>query len=143
MEDIRVQCEDYDTETYKVLRTELFTKDYFKYNHQIFTVALLIGKYLLRQRLPLESPKELIRLETLERNDEMDILKCIAIEEKDDATIISNYKEIFNICEEYANSGIKELYKWASDKEFFETKMATFLLDIFDENENIYKKYID
>lgn len=142
MEDIRLQVEIDDAENiYKNLRTELFTKEYFEYNHEIFTTALLIGKYLFNQREPLKTSKGFIRLDSLINKDEMDVLRCVAIEETNDATIISDYKEIFNICEEYANKGIKELYKWAKDKETFEIKLSTFLLDNFDKNLKIYEKY--
>jgi len=142
MEDIRLRAEIDDADNiYPSLRKELFTKEFFKTNIEIFTVSLLLGKYMIGKRQTLRTSKEFIRIESIENKDEMDILKCVAIDETNNVNIISNYKEIFNICEEYANCGIKKLYSWTNDKEDFKTKLSTFLLEVFEKNSEIYKKY--
>lgn len=142
MEDVRIYAESEDAQiTYKKIRTEPFTNKYFKETHEIFTMALLIGKYILNNREPLKTRKDIIRIETLEKYDDIDILKTIAIEENNDVTILSDIKEIFKICEEYANSGIKELKKWTANEETFQNKLSENLINIYQKNEEIISKY--
>lgn len=144
MEDIRIYVEVDDAEkTYKDIREKSYLKEYKWKNHQIFTMALLIGKYVIDKREPLKSKKGFIRSESVEHKDEMDIFKCIAIEETEDVNLINDTKEIFEICEEYANSGIKELKKWCKDKDEFDNNISEVLLDYFEENKEIYLKYQD
>lgn len=142
MDDIRIFVENEDAEkTYKELREKSVLGNYLDKNHQLFTMAVLIGKYVLNKKEPLKRKKGFIRRDSIENTAEMDILRCIAIEEVDDVKVISDLKEIFEICEEYANVGIKELKKWTRSKAEFEVKISEVLIDKFEENKEIYSKY--
>ena len=143
MQDIRIYVEQEDAEeTYKNIRLNGFTKNYFKETYEIFIMSLLIGKYILNKKEPLKNPiKGFIRIETLEKKDAFDIMKCIAIEETKDVNVLSDIKSIFQICEEYANSGIKELKKWTVNEETFQTKLAENLLEFYEKNSPIINKY--
>ena len=142
MEDIRIYVETDDAENiYKNIRTEFFTKNYFTNNIEIFSMAVMIGKYILNKREPLQSRKSFIRYESIENSNEMDIFKCIAIEETEDVTVINNIKEIYEICEEYANAGIKELKKWVVNEDTFQNKLSEYLIEFNEQNKIYSSKY--
>jgi hypothetical protein len=75
----------------------------------IFLLAMAIGKQSGGGRLKLASKSR-----TMPRNalteEEIWIMTCVAFEEKEgDLNVLSDPKELVNICEEYANAGIRKL----------------------------------
>ena len=77
-----------------------------------FFVALGLG-YMQGQRTPLKS-KELMFLESNLNEEENALLWAVAIKEKGSIENIENKDEIYNIAQEYANTGI--LYLSTIDK---------------------------
>ena len=69
-----------------------------------FFVALGLG-YMQGQRTPLKS-KELMFLESNLNEEENALLWAVAIKEKGSIENIENKDEIYNIAQEYANTGI-------------------------------------
>lgn len=61
-----------------------------------------------RKPLPKGDKKREIRLDTFNEND-IDILKAIALAETGHADVLSDLGEVLTIAEEYAYSGIREL----------------------------------
>lgn len=110
----------------------------FKNNLELFTMAALIGKYVLNEKNSINKTDPYIRVIDNLNSDDMVILKCIAIAEKEDVKVIKDDAEMFKVCEEYARAGIAVLYDWFDNKNVdFETKLSEILLKSFKENEKI------
>ena len=111
-----------------------FTKEtkYFNQNIELFTCATLIGIYIVGQPLPIKNRRDLIRLDMRTTNKNFTIVKCLAIAKENDVNILNNENKLYSYCENYANAGIKELYRWYTDKDYdFETKVSKVLLDFW------------
>ena len=114
-----------------------------KYNLQnsnlvLFTVTVLIGKYILNSKKQLEDRTSLLKWGSIEKTDEMLILKAIAIEETNDMDVLEKPEVMAKIWEEYAMAGMEELCKWIHDNSIDEqSKIEDLMLDYF---ENHYKK---
>ena len=118
---------DYDN--YKELKETHYFKS--KKNIDLFLCATLIGIYCVKEPMELDnsSKKDYIRVNDNQRNDAMPILKSLAISKYNDVNILSNENDLFGYCENYANSGIKQLYAWYKDPAFeFDTILAKELL---------------
>jgi dnd system-associated protein 4 len=81
---------------------------FFKYK-DVFLAAAGLGFELQRRKpLPKGDKKREIRLDTFHEN-EIDVLKAIAIAETGDVDVLLNIGEVLTIAEEYAYVGVHEL----------------------------------
>lgn len=116
---------------------QMFTNEtgYFKNNIQLFTIATLIGKFVIKKRIPITKQHTYFRYADNASTDEIQILKALAITEVNDINILIDHDEMFKICEEYARSGIKQLYDWYTDKNVdFDTELLNVIGEFYDEN---------
>ena len=81
---------------------------FVKYKDVFLTAACLGYQLQWRKPLPKGDKKREIRLDTF-RENEVDILKAIAIAESGGVDILLNMGEVLTIAEEYAYSGVREL----------------------------------
>ncbi|MBE6486502.1 MAG: hypothetical protein E7Z85_06655 [Methanosphaera stadtmanae] len=106
--------------------------NYFKNNIHLFTIAALIGKFIIKERKPIEKQNTYFRYADNASTDEMQILKALAIMEVDDINILIDHDEMFKICEEYARTGIKQLFKWYNDKNIdFNVELLTIINNFY------------
>lgn len=123
---ITINIDKNDFVLYEKLKKDLG----FSKNIDLFTMAALIGKFVVKTREEIKSPKSYWRLNDNLNSDNMSILKCLAISEDDDLNLLSSDKDLFIICEEYANAGIKELYKYHSNAGInFNVRIGELLLE--------------
>lgn len=104
----------------------------FDKNIDIFTMSALFGKFIIRKRKPIKKVKSYIRLNDNQGSNCLPILKSLAIYENDDINLLNpdNDHELYNICEEYANAGIEELYKYYGNSKIkFNIEIGTLLND--------------
>lgn len=119
-----------DEDDFKRYQKIINKEEYFKKNIELFTCAVLIGRFIVGQPLPLKKRKDYIRLDMNTSNQNFVILKCLAIANYDDVNILNNDEKLYSYCEMYANAGFKEIYKWYSDDNYdFETKISKIVLD--------------
>lgn len=75
----------------------------------IFLLAMAIGKQSGGGRTKLVSKSRTMPRDAL-TEEEIWMMTCVAFEEKEgDLNVLSDPKELVNICEEYANTGIRKL----------------------------------
>lgn len=116
---------------------KLSQSHYFKgkKNIDLFAIATLVGIHSVKDSLPLDNSnkKDYIRVNDNKNKESMVILKSLAISNFNNANILADEEKLFSYCENYANSGIKELYLWYSDNNFnFDDKIAKLLLKFWD-----------
>lgn len=122
-----------DFDKYKKLSQSHYFKG--KKNIDLFAIATLVGIHSVKDSLPLDNSnkKDYIRVNDNKNKESMIILKSLAISEFNNANILADEEKLFSYCENYANSGIKELYLWYSDNNFdFDQKIAKLLLEFWD-----------
>ena len=131
-----------DDDDFKFCQKLIKKNDYFKNNIHLFTLATLVGKYVINESLniPKGKKKDFFRVQDNKDDDNMVILKCFAISSLNDVAILNNEDDIFSYCEKYANAGIKEIRTW--DKLDFSTELSDALMKFwrkidFDLLENI------
>lgn len=123
---INIDEEDYP-EYKEILKSKLF-----KNNLHLFTCAVLIGKHVVGVPQKIEKSKQFIRPKDNSRDDNITILKCLAISEFKEVTSLTDEDKIYSYCEGYARTGIGTLYDWYVSPEYdFETKLGQTLLKIF------------
>jgi len=83
-----------------------------------FLIVMALG-YNLGSKTKLVGKKALI-LEDSIKKDQLALMNIVAIDECDDIKMISNKKEVFNIAEQYANTGIKYLQKIENESQYDE-----------------------
>ena len=83
-----------------------------------FLIAMAFG-YNLGSKTKLNGKKALI-LEDSIKDNQLALMNIVAIDEMDDIKMISNRKEVFNIVEQYANTGIKFLQKIENTSQYDE-----------------------
>ena len=106
----RVSIEKADKHLYDDLVDNKQSPFYKRELLDIYLCALALG-YRRNLRKGLKKKEGLIRLRTIENNEEaMWLIRAIAISEGSPDTI-ANLKEVVKIAEEYANGGIKPLYE--------------------------------
>jgi len=143
MENYRLYIDSDDFKLYKEIKSKTFLKDYVKENRQIFMMAVLIGKYVLKEKLPLENKKDYIRYDSLQNLEEMDLLTSLAIVEKEDVNLLNDIRETFDIMQEYANAGIKVLYKWTKNETEFQNKITEVLINFYNINSSLINQNRD
>lgn len=106
-------------------------------NLPLFTVTVMIGKYILNSKKQLENRTTFLKWGSIEKTNEMLILKALAIEETNDTDVLEKPEVMAKIWEEYAMAGMEELCKWIYDNSIDEqSKIEDLMLDYF---ENHYK----
>lgn len=117
-----------DEDDFKFCQKLIKNKNYFKNNIHLFTLATLVGKYVLNasKNIPKGKRKDFFRVSDNKDDDNMVILKSIAISSLNDVSILNNEDDIFSYCEMYANAGIKEIKKW--DDLNFSTELSNALV---------------
>ena len=82
-------------------------------NIELFTITVLLGKYVVKCREEINNPVTFIKYESaLKSGEPIKILQILAIEEVDDINILNDKPKMFNIWEGYAMAGMKEFCKW-------------------------------
>ncbi|WP_295112092.1 hypothetical protein [uncultured Methanobrevibacter sp.] len=82
-------------------------------NLELFTITVLIGKYVVKSREDISNTATLIQYKSaLNMGEPIKILQILAIEETDDINILNNKRKMFDIWEGYAMAGMKEFCKW-------------------------------
>lgn len=122
-----------DNNDFEIYRRIIKETKYFKKNLELFTCAVLVGKFIVKQPLPLKSRKDYIRADTDTSSQNFTILKCLAIANYNDVNILNNEDKLYGYCEKYANAGITKIYEWYTDKNYdFETIISKMLLEFWD-----------
>ncbi|MBU1666994.1 hypothetical protein KKC13_01130 [bacterium] len=97
---------------------------------EVFLLAAVLG-FKNGRRISIKGGKKsYVRTEFLDKKDKT-IMNAIAIKETGIPDIIDNQKEVFNIVEEYANAGLRELKDMVFEKDTgsFLKKFETYLRD--------------
>jgi hypothetical protein len=82
-------------------------------NIELFTITVLIGKYVVKCREEINDPVTFIKYESaLKSGEPIKILQILAIEETDDINILNDKPKMFDIWQGYAMAGMKEFCKW-------------------------------
>lgn len=117
-----------DDDDFKFCQKLIKNKKYFKNNIHLFTLAALVGKYVIKEskEIPKGQKRDFFRVGDNITDDNMVILKCLAISSTNDVTILNNEDDIFSYCEKYANAGIKEIKHW--EKSDFGAELSEALI---------------
>ena len=82
-------------------------------NIELFTITVLIGKFVVKGREKIINPVTFIKYESaLKSGEPIKILQILAIEEVDDINILNDKPKMFDIWEGYAMAGMGEFCKW-------------------------------
>lgn len=82
-------------------------------NIELFTITVLIGKFVVKGREEINNPVTFIKYESaLKSGEPIKILQILAIEEVDDINILNDKPNMFGIWEGYAMAGMKEFCNW-------------------------------
>ena len=93
--------------------------DYFKNNLHLFTCAVLVGKFVLNETSKIENKrKDVVRIIDNRNDENLAILKCLAISEYKDVNILTDEKKMFEYCEKYARTGLHQIYEWHHDPSY-------------------------
>ena len=137
-----IYIDDKDFEIYQ----KLIKTHYFKgmKNIDLFLCATLVGLNVVKKSSSLAKSKrrEYIRVNDNKNKESMIILKSVAISKFDDVNVLSDEDRLFSFCEDYANSGIKQLNVWyENNEETFDNILTKELLKFW--NELDFKKIKD
>ena len=80
----------------------------FKTMKDLFMLAANVG-FLRGRRVPLTSQREIFRWPVFSSQEDIPILRAIAIAETGDTTVLVDQVQLLMIAEEYANAGIEEV----------------------------------
>ncbi len=130
---INVHDEYFDLYQNILGRSEWSSRD----NLKLFTITVLIGKYIVNESISLKGHKHsYLRVRDNEKKDDMTVLKCFAICESEDMNILDDENAMFDLCEKYTTSGIKQLAEWYKDsnEEDIALRLSDLLIDKFLEN---------
>lgn len=122
-----------DKDDFKFCQKLIKNNGYFKNNIHLFTLATLVGKYVVNEskKIPKGKSKDFFRVQDNINDDNMIVLKCFAISSSKDVSILNNEDDLFSYCEKYANSGIKEIKNW--EKLDFNTELSEVLMKFWNE----------
>lgn len=100
-------------------------------NIDIFLLALVIG-FKKGQRISIKGNKDGYVLTYTIKDEDRILMNAIAIHETKNEEVIQNQKEVFEIVEEYAHTGISFLREMVFDKErgSFLKKFESYLRDM-------------
>lgn len=121
-----------DEKTFPIYK-KLMKSKYFKNNLHLFTCAVLVGKFIIKHSKSIDKKKDYIRVNDNRNDDNLTILKCLAISDEGKVNILNNEDELFEYCEKYANLGIHEIHNWYKDPECkFNQKLAEVFLGFWE-----------
>lgn len=86
----------------------------FKTMKDLFLLAALIG-YGREKRLLLEKRQGIFTWAQLSAQEDVPVLRALAIAETGDVDVLTNQDELLTIAEEYANSGIVEIQEQVAE----------------------------
>ena len=105
------------------------------FNHkdsELFFSAVAVG-YYYKKKEPLKKKRDLFRTFTIGDKSKIWLLKAVAVSTSG-IEVLKDIKEVVKICEEYANSGIDQIYKWHSEGIDICNNLSEIMLDIEQEN---------
>lgn len=112
----RVSIEKANRPLYRYLIEQKESPFYDKDLLDVFTCAVAFG-YLHKSRKSLKTKEGLILLGTMQKNEEaMWLIRAVAVSARG-PDVIGDVKEILKIAEEYANGGVKHLYRIVFESE--------------------------
>ena len=80
----------------------------FKTMKDLFMLAASVG-YARGRRVPLSGQREIFRWPTFTSQEDVPVLRAIAIAETRDTVVLVDQNQLLTIAEEYANNGIEEV----------------------------------
>jgi dnd system-associated protein 4 len=80
----------------------------FKTMKDLFMLAACVG-YSRERRTPLSGQREIFRWPVFSAQEDVPILRAIAIAETGDTDVLVDQDQLLTIAEEYANSGVEEI----------------------------------
>ena len=80
----------------------------FKTMKDLFMLAASVG-YARGRRVPLSGQREIFRWPVFSPQEDIPVLRAIAIAETEDTAVLVDQNRLLTIAEEYANSGIEEV----------------------------------
>lgn len=102
-------------------------------NIEFFTLTVLIGKLVVKQRKIIEGGIEQFFKMTKQNvaKNEMVILKSIAVDEVNNPFILKDYIEMRKIWIEYSISGFEKLFEWYKQNMMYE-KLSELIISEFE-----------
>lgn len=136
-----------DQDDFRFFQKMVKSKHYFRNNIHLFTCATLVGRFIVNEpgKIPRGHRKDVIRVSDNLEDENMIIIKCLAISEFDDVDVLIDEDKMFSYCEKYAVSGLKRIHEWYSDAKYdFETELAKALMQCWSKiNFNELKNDVD
>ena len=87
----------------------------FKTMKDLFLLAANVG-FSRGRRVPLSGQREIFRWPVFTSQEDIPVLRAIAIAETGDTTILVDQSQLLKIAEEYANAGIEEVSREVADQ---------------------------
>ena len=116
------------------LYQKLMKTSYFKNNIHLFTCAVLIGKFIVKNPIGIKKRRDYIRVNDNRNNQNLVILKSLAISYNDSVNILTDENSLYAYCEKYARAGIKQIVEWYDDPSHdFGTTISKQMLEAFKE----------
>ncbi len=114
---------------------QYFAKKFVIDNITLFTITVLIGKYVINKKEKVERGATFIKWGSAEKTDELIILKALAVEEVGDVSVLENQELMTSIWEEYAMAGMVEFCNWARDNSIdLQSKIEDVMTEFHDKN---------
>ena len=114
------------------LYQKLMKTSYFQNNLHLFTCAVLIGKFIVKKPTAIKKRKDYIRVNDNRNNQNLVILKSLAISYNDSVNILTDENSLYAYCEKYARPGIKQIFEWYDDPNHdFGTTISKEMLKVF------------
>lgn len=111
---------------------QYFGKKYNISNMVLFTITVLIGKYVVKSKEELGNRATFLKWSSANKTNEMLILKALAIEETDRMDVLEEPEVMAKIWEEYAMAGMEEFCRWINDNSIDEqSKIEELMLENF------------
>ena len=87
----------------------------FKTMKDLFMLAASVGSSLGR-RVQLSSQREIFRWPVFSSQEDIPVLRALAIAETGDTAVLVDQGHLLTIAEEYANAGIEEVRRWIANQ---------------------------
>lgn len=105
----RIHIDESHHDLYKELTTEREDAfQPFKTMKDLFLLATFVG-YRRGERIRLEKRKDIFAWARFSAQEDVPVLRALAITETGDVSVLANQDELLTIAEEYANGGIVEI----------------------------------
>ena len=112
----RIHIDESHHEIYEDLTTKREHDDLapFKTMKDLFLLAALIG-YRRGKRIPVEKRRNVFTWAQLSSQEDVPVLRAIAIAETGDVEVLTNSDALLTIVEEYANGGMAEIQEQVAE----------------------------